>query len=300
VTAKADFQLATNLVDSSNTLLTRKSELQVSDICHLVLAGDYRSFVKTYLQMKNLNFSDFSRAANCTRAFTNQVLSNKRRLTSKSVYTFEQAFKLPLNAKKIFRLLVAKEEVDLFPEMDRSNIENQIKKLQMSIESKCRKDYSEADFIQIDKDFELSHHAISIFAACGDQDHGASYSQIYGRTRLADNILEKNLDLLLKMNLLEKKEELYFPVNLHVYLQTKTQSELLSSVFKMAVNSATARVDHIAEQSDEYFFASQFCINESQMPALKRELRETILKFVDDSIVSNGDRVVKVVTALHL
>lgn len=291
--------MGTNTLEPSTSAL-RRPELQTADLCHLILSTDYRSFVKTYLQMRNLNFSDFSRAANCTRAFTNQVLSNKRRLTAKSVYTFEQAFKLPLNAKKIFRLLVAKEEVDLFPEMDRSNLENQIKKLRMSIESKSRKDYSEADYAQIDKNLEITHQAISIFAACGDHNNGSSLEQLYQRTRLAENVLTKNIELLLKMNLLEKKEDLYFPVNMHIYLQTKTQSELLNLVFKTAVNSATSRLGHIGEDSNEFFFASQFCINESQLPALKKELRESILKFVDDSLVSNGDRVVKVVTALHL
>lgn len=250
--------------------------------------------------MRNLNFSDFSRAANCTRAFTNQVLSNKRRLTAKSVYTFEQAFKLPSNAKKIFRLLVAKEEVDLFPEMDRSNLENQIRKLQMSIENKSRKDYSEADYTQIDQNLEITHQAISIFAACGDHDNGSTLDQLYQRTRLAENVLIKNIDILVKMNLLEKKGDLYFPINLHIYLQTKTSSELLNIVFKTAVNAATARLGHVTDEANEFFFASQFCINESHLPALKRELRETILKFVDDSLVSNGDRVAKVVTALHL
>lgn len=296
-----DSQLETNSEYTSDKFASRKSELLVEDISHLVLSSDYRSFVKTYLQMKSLNFSDFSRAANCTRAFTNQVLSNKRRLTAKSLYTFEQAFKIPLNAKKIFRLLVAKEECDLFPEMDRSNLDNQIKKLQMSLENKLRKDYNEEDFdLHKNIDFELSHQAISIFAACGDQDTGASREQIYQRTRLADNVLDKNIELLMKMNLLEKKDDLYFPINLHLYLQTKSQSELLSSSFKMAANSAAARVAHVTDDSNEYFSSSQFCINENQLPALKKELRECILKFVDDSIVSNGDRVVKVVAALHL
>jgi DNA-binding MarR family transcriptional regulator len=207
---------------------------------------------------------------------------------------------LPVNAKKIFRLLVAKEEADLFPEMDRTNLENQIKKLQMSIESKTRKDYTETEFSQIDKDLEITHQAISIFAACGDHDTGSSIEQLYQRTRLAENVLTKNIDLLIKMNLLEKRENLYFPVNMHLYLQTKTQSEILNLIFKTAVNSATSRLGQMTDDSNEFFFASQFCIKESQLPALKRELRESILKFVDESLVSNGDRVVKVVTALHL
>jgi hypothetical protein len=296
---KAGFQLGTNTSVVSASA-PKRSELQISDLCNLVLSTDYRTFVKTYLQMKNLNFSDFSRSANCTRAFTNQVLSSKRRLTAKSVYTFENAFKLPLNAKKIFRLLVAKEEADLFPEMDRSNLENQIVKLQMSIESKSRKDFSEADFVKIDKDLEITHQAISIFAASGDHNSGSTLEELYQRTRLAENVLIKNIDLLIKMNLLEKRQDRYFPVNLHVYLQTKSKSELLNIVFKTAINSTASRLGHITEDSNEFFFASQFCINESQMPALKRELRESILKFVDESLVSNGDRVVKVLTALHL
>jgi hypothetical protein len=87
VTAKEDFQLGIKSLKSSASLV-RRSELQAADLCSLVSTDDYRTFVKTYLKMKNLNFSDFSRAANCTRAFTNQVLSSKRRLTAKSVYTF--------------------------------------------------------------------------------------------------------------------------------------------------------------------------------------------------------------------
>lgn len=291
--------MGTHILESSVKGI-RKSELQLSDLYSLVSSVDYRTFVKTYLKMRNLNFSDFSRAANCTRAFTNQVLSNKRRLTAKSVYTFEQAFKLPLNAKKIFRLLVAKEEVDLFPEMDRSNLDDQIKKLQTNVLSKPRKDYNDPDYTQMDKTLEVTHQTVSIFAACGDCNAGASLEQLYQRTRLAENVLNKNIDLLLRMNLLEKKGDLYFPINMHIFMQTKTRIELLDIIFKTAMNAASSRFTQVADGSSELFFASQFCINESQLPALKKELTETILKFVDDSTENNGDRVLKLVTALHL
>lgn len=285
---------------TSSTPITRKTELNISEINDLVSSKDYRSFVKTYLKMKNLNFSDFSRAAQCTRAFTNQVLSNKRRLTAKSVYMFEQAFKLPLNAKKVFRLLVAKEESDLFPEMDRSKVDDQIKKLQMTIEAKSRKDFTEEEYKLIDQKMEINHQAVSIFAACGDYNTGSSLEQLYQRTRLAENILIKNLDLLVKMNFLEKKDDLYFPVDMHVHLKTRMQSELFHKFIESALQSANSRLSQVTENSPEFFFSSQFCINESLLPVLKRELNETILKFVEDSVVSNGDRVVKVVTALHL
>ena len=119
--------------------MATKKEASIVLLKQLQQSTDYRSFLRVYLAGRSLSLSDFARAAGFGRSFPSDVLSKKRRLTSKSAYAFEKALKLPIAGKKFFRLLVALEEHDSFPEISRDGIKcqmsnsNQIKSRFVSI-----------------------------------------------------------------------------------------------------------------------------------------------------------------------
>lgn len=260
-------------------------------------SSDYRSFLKTYLSERGLNISDFARASGFSRSYPSDILSRKRRLTQASLSKFEKALKLPSQGKKLFSLLVAVEEKDVFPDLDRTKLQSQIKDLKTRnwVADRRRLDETVAPSIE---DLMSDSRVMSIYAAAGDPDRGASYEEIQKRTRLYGQELERNLKKLIAVGFLTLKDETYFPKDLHLFLQTSDQSQILRAVFSKACRMASERVQN-PETNHEMFFCSSFCIKEEMLPELKIAFRELILKYIDDSIKSDGDRVVRLVTALH-
>lgn len=258
---------------------------------------DYRSFLKIYLSEKGLNISDFARATGFSRSYPSDVLSKKRRLTQASQAKFEKALKLPAQGKKLFTLLVAAEEKNIFPDWDRSKLRAQIQDLQTRSWVIDRRRLDEAAAPSVEELLGDSR-VMSIYAAAGEPEHGASLEEIQKRTRLYGQELDRNLKKLENAGFLKQQDQRYFPKDLHLFLQTANQSQILKTVFSKACRLASERVQN-PESNHEMFFCSSFCIKEEMLPELKIALREIILKYVDDSIRADGDRVVRLVTALH-
>lgn len=262
-------------------------------------ARDYRSFLKAYVKTREINLSDLARAAGFGRGFPGDVISGKRRLTQKSSYAFEKALKLPAPGKKLFRFLVASEEADLFPEIERDSIAPRIEILRAKPWETSRRNVRELESPSYAKLFEDPRVAL-IYAAAGEPGKGATYEEIRQRTRLTEEELRAFVEKLERAGLLEIKQDQYMPRDLHLFLESGAMSEILVSYFKRACRTAGERVAANVGSKQEFFFSSAFCVREERLPELKKALRETILKFVDDGIDPNGDRVIQLLASLHL
>lgn len=139
---------------------------------------------------------------------------------------------------------------------------------------------------------------MSIYAASGEPDQGATFEQIEKRTRLYGKELERSIQSLQIAGIIELREGLYYPKDLHLFLQVEDRSQLLKAIFQKSCRSASERIENYQNDS-EMFFTSTLCVQEASLPELKKALREVILKFVDDSVNPAGDRVVRLLTALH-
>lgn len=276
--------------------LATKEDLQ-SFYQALQQSPDYRNFLKIYLREKGLNISDFARATGFSRSYPSDVLAKKRRLTSKSATKFEKALKLPSLGRKLFCLLVAAEESDVFPEIDRLKLQKNIFELRQKSWMTDRHKMKESDSAAIEILLSDSR-VMAIYAAAGEPEIGASLEEIQKRTRLFGQELNRNLVKLEEIGFLHFKQDRYFPKDLHLFLETTDQSRLLKSVFQKACRMASESVQN-PESKHEMFFCSSFCIQEEALPELKAALRELVLKYIDDSIRPDGDRVVRFVTALH-
>lgn len=274
----------------------------MSDIfLNLFDSTDYRAFLQRYLTIKDIKLSDFARAAGCTRGFPSDVLNGRRRLTAKSYHSFEQAFKLPANYKKYFQLLVAKEEPDIFPAFDRSTIDVRLENLKKQKPINTNKNHNTKNTIG-DESFHKvlnNPHSFQVYAGAGEPETGALHQEIQQRTRLADNVLDKTIQTLIECQLMSFDNGRYYPKDMHVFFQANNTSEALLKLFTQGARAAEKRLSQITPNSNEMFFASQFCINESQMPHFKKELKDLVLKFIDESMTDDGNRVVKLITALH-
>jgi hypothetical protein len=260
---------------------------------------NYREFLQIYLAARALSLSDFARATGFGRGFPGDVISGKRRLTSKSYHPFEKALKVPTAGRLFFRCLVAVEEPDVFPNLKAAEATRTLAELRCRSWNPQRRQIQETgnpNFHRLLKD----HEVIAIYAAAGKPETGATRQQIALRTRLPDLKLEKCLQKLEEIGLLEKKGETFHPTDLHLFFKTSDRSQILTALFQRATDKAHNRILHAVNSDAEFFFTSQFCVRESMLPELKVALRETILKFIDDSIEPEGDRILHLVTALHL
>ena len=280
-------------------LVTKSEELTEESFALLRVAENYREFIRIYLSIFNYSLADFARASGFGRGFPSEVISGKRRLTAKSGHAFERALKLPIPAKKLFRLLVVLEESDFYPDMDRDNLPQEIARLRRHPWKRVRTEKPESALGLKHK--VLDKKAQIIYAAAGDFLKGATFKEIKARTGLSDKeILHKTIELE-SHGLIEINDSInVVPKELHLFLKTCNQSELLIESFKESAELAVQHVTSLKKDSSEFFFSSSFCIDEEKMPKLKQELRETILKYIDNSIDSSGDRVANLILALHL
>jgi DNA-binding transcriptional ArsR family regulator len=269
-----------------------------TDWLKLRSATDYRAFLQAYLEETSLSLSDLARAAGFGRGFPGDVISGRRRLTAKSFRAFRQALKLPPQGRRLFGLLVAFEEADLFPEMDRDAIPRSIDELRRAPWRRARREVSEREVPSLGAAL-ADPRAISVYAAAGRPGQGVSFASLRERTRLSDREIESTLRKLEGAGIVAYRDGFYEAVDLHLFVQSRGERIEPTEVFREACRIAAHRASQAMASEQELFFASAFCVDEKKMPELKAALRATALKFVDESIQPDGNRVVRLVAALH-
>lgn len=180
-------------------------------------SADYRQFLKAYLDLHTLNYSDLGRMTGFGRSFPSDVINGRRSLTAKSYAAFAAALKLKPIEKKLFRLLVAKEEPQVLPEYKNQSIDVLIQDLRKKATPVPRRDVVKAK----NSDLEVllkNPDVLSVYAACGEPGKGASLEKIHQRTQLNSDRLSRAIKDLEKVNLVKWENGLYEPMDLHLFL----------------------------------------------------------------------------------
>jgi hypothetical protein len=263
-------------------------------------AENYREFLKIYLEVRSRKRSDLARSAGVGRGFPGDVISKKRRLTPKSYYAFEKALKVPSQGRKLFRLLVAREEADVLPALDRGQIETEIDIIRKKSWLPARRNVGSRENSNSQNVFK-DHATILVYAASGQPEQGATLEEIKLRTGLDDEKIKKALKNLSETGLVQMDQQAakYIPRDLHLFFKTDDAGRLLVEFFQRACMAAAKRIPVAVESEQELFFSSTFCISKANLPKLKIALRETVLRFVDDAIQPDGDSLVNFLAALY-
>jgi len=159
---------------------------------------------------------------------------------------------------------------------------------------------SSEDVFTMKSKTKIDKKALILYAAAGDFKNGATFKELQERTGFSEEVISKLTSDLEAQNLIEIKDSVrIIPKDLHLFLKTCDQSKLLTHSFLQSAELAMDRVG-LKKRDNEFFFSSSFCINESKLPELKEELREIILKYIDNSIEPSGDKIANLILALHL
>jgi transcriptional regulator with XRE-family HTH domain len=280
-------------------LVTKAPVLQKHESWNKIRASeDYRSFLKTYLSEFSLSYSDFARVAGVTRGFPSDVIQGKRRLTSQSCFHFEKALKLPAAGRQLFRMLVAKEEPDEFPEFRPVRVLQAIDELRTKTWLEPRRTLHDREAPQARTVFQ-DRKAALVYASSGEPGKGATFDEMLKRTRLKEAELREVIDRLVAAGILRREEDRLISQELHLFVPAADRNAMFTKIFQNACQAASESVVRAVDSEQDMFFTSAFCVKESQLPMLKAALRETVLRFVDNSIAPDGDRIVHLISALH-
>jgi hypothetical protein len=259
-------------------------------------AKNYREFLAFYFEIRKITASTFARSADCHRGFPLDVISGKRRLTSKSSLQFEKALKLPVQGKKLFKYLVAAEESDTYLSIPRLNLIEKIDQLRHQSWEPTKTVDSNSKIIQLLKNDKIP----TIFAATGNAKDGANIEEIQSRTRFERSTLESLLKKMCDFQILYIKNNRYFSDMSHFSVLGSQKNEIILELFQKQCSMTSATVKSNWNSDNHLFFASKLCVRENQMPELKKALKETLLQFVDESLDENGDSVAHLLLGFHL
>jgi hypothetical protein len=270
-------------------------------------AKNYREFLLAWLkkqeeQKRKLNFSEMSRRAGfSSRSFIQEVLSGKRRLTSRSLPKMIRAFRLTGSEARLFQCLVALEEPDIdigvrSPEHLTAELEFVRGKL-----LRRKRVLPSDERVKAAREWAFRHRYVGeVYAALGTLENGASFEEIKDRTGLRRHICEEVLRLLVSKNAAVYERNRFFARDMNLDIFRLGREESFNVLYQevLAQIQKKSKISMCAEE--EFYFHSAYSVRRDRMPEFKAKLKEVLMEFLDEAQDDEGDRVAKLTLALYL
>lgn len=262
----------------------------------LLEAPDYRAFAALWIegQARKLSYSEIARVGGFSaRSFPRDVILCAKRLTLNSIPKFAKGLRLPADLAAYFRTLVELAHADCRAGSHSEDDLLRLKERQRErILRRAGKGKSEAD-----SPFQIAC-VPEIYAALGAPDVGATIGEILSRTRLPLETVEPALAHMLRSGIVAKKSARYRVAQLHLNLEGLKQSQVFQRHFIHSAERASRQIRFSQNSDEKLFLSSAFSVQQSDLPRLKEELRDLLLKYLDQSERAGGDKVVNLVAGL--
>lgn len=286
-------------------MATGINQYHSDDLKKLVSTLTYREFIVTCIEVRSQNgrrfgYSDIARKASFkSRSFPRDVTLGSKKLTPASLEKFILGLGLKGTLAEYFKTLV---EIEI-PECRNykfqfEKAENKLRNLRSRLLKKSHSvSNSTTEKQNPDAPFELS--AIpKVYAALGVPDIGATVHELRQRTELPSIQIHPILQKLLAAGLIRKNKDRFIAQENHLNLPDLKQSAIFKQFFLNSLVEASQKARTHFNSDENLFFSSSFSIKKSDLPSLKNDLRETLLRYVDDSEKPQGDKVVSLACAM--
>ncbi len=267
----------------------------------MLKASGYREFLPAFFvdpstkrgpirSPKPLSYAEASRRAGfASRSFLRDVVGGRKSLSLASLERTSRALSLTGNWKRYFTALVlasldgpGKHETKL------QRLREQLARpatVELEISSSKRREIRNY----------LSNSVPVVFAACGSIAEGASEREISARTGLGMVVIGRALTQLMALNLIQAKNERFYPLNSHLALSKLGGDSFFRADYAGALKRTAERFRVSAEDGKSLFFLSSFSVDRERLPALNQRLRELMLEFVNEVETPSGDGVAELV-----
>jgi uncharacterized protein (TIGR02147 family) len=220
------------------------------------------------------------------------VLAGQKRLTLASIPKFARGLGLPRELADFFHVLAQLEHEDCRAGRPPEKIRAELERLRARIGASHG-----LSFISSDEAFRISSIP-EVYAALGSVEKGASLADISRRVSFPTSEIQAALAHMQRVGLVTKKELRFYPVKAHFSFEGLNLSEVFTKHFVSSCERLAKTASTEMKSKEKLFHSSAFSVHERDLPRMKEELRSLILRFVDSSEQSEGDRVVNLVTSL--
>lgn len=251
---------------------------------------NYRDFLRIYFSETKLSYAEVARRSGfSSRSYPRDVTESRRRLTAKALPSLIRGLRLDATLSKLFQALYFRE----FPEehvgqFSRSTIDAWIQKeRKRTIDGPIRMDVNLNRILKVDDKQELIASALTeVVAALGDTRTGATIEEVRLRTGRNKEDLSRILQYLEKDGVVDYSANScrYLPKSGHLNLTGFPRNELSRAIFCSAVRKlGRASREHFSRE-DAFFMTSAISVKTADLPRLKKEMKELVLKFVDRTV----------------
>jgi uncharacterized protein (TIGR02147 family) len=277
------------------------TQYDFEDLKILTSRSNYREFILSCIEIRNkkgrrFGYSDIARrGAFKSRSFPREVALGKKNLTHSSLQKFVIGLGLKGILAEYFRALVELETPECRTQNFQSDkLENKLRNLRSRL---LKKSFANVDTKVSEAPFELAHIP-QVYAALGLPLVGATLSEIKKRTSLPIDEIATVIEKLLKSGFIEQQGQRYLAKQNHLNLPGLKQSQIFKEFFLKTVAEASMKARSHFDSDEDLFFSSSFSVKKSDLRQLKNELREVLLRYVDDAEKPQGDSVVSMACAL--
>ena len=263
----------------------------------LMEAPSYRSFIQCWIteraKSKKFGYADIARLGGFSaRSFPRDVALGQKRLTLNSLSKFSKGLQLPAELSEYFRIMVEIEYEDC-----RTKTIDPIRLLEAKARLKERiLGKQSPSAVSANAAFKISTLP-EVYAALGSTEKGATISEILHRTTLSSIAVEAALEQMITFGIAMKKKARYFPSKAHLSFEHLQQSEIFKKHFIWSSERSARMVKTGLSSDSRLFLSSAFSVNQQDLPKLKEELRNLLLKFVDTSEKTDGNKVINLVAS---
>lgn len=267
----------------------------------LLAAKNYQEFLQIYCDKKRggISYATLTkRAGFSSRAYVRETVLGRRRLTLPASLKFSLGMKLSADWKEYFHCLAALDCKDFLPDQTPAEIQEKLKMLTGRLKQirKPRTQKSErpdlADQVLRIQDFPL------IYAAIGIDDEQVTVADVVNRTGVDRKIVESSLQKMKKLGLILFEGQHITPLDNHFVLSEAGRSRFARELFLSAIRALSHQCNEDFSSKEKLFHQSFLCVQKKDLPALKKQLDETILHFVNQALNNDGDKIVRILVAL--
>lgn len=274
-------------------------KLEPADIERLLASPDYRAFIAVALEVhargaSGMSYAKLARLIGVkARSYPRDIVTGAKRMRPTLLPKFTKALGLTADWAAYFTDLVEEAE-----ESCRSSGRSpeQIALSRARIRSRLRQQAGAA--LRLEPAFAIADLPI-VYAALGTAQTGATLTEIERRTGLGDERLLPVLEKMLELGIAARAGRRYLPKKMHFSTTDLKGSDVFKSYFLKKTEEVLFEARRRMNSDEKLFFSSAFSVTVSQLPELKAELRDLLLRYVDAAEKPTGDRVVSLVCALH-
>ncbi len=200
--------------------------------------------------------------------------------------------KLRQQLQELFMLLVRIENHEEKLSSDEiSELQTRFKKLKSILKLHT----SDKDGPQNDPEIYSSTNFPTIYCSLGDEKIGATLEELIQRTNLEKDELEKNLEQMNVMGLIDYdgSTQRYIAKDYFALYRFNKEEELFKNFYKTQLEELKGKVDDKFESDDNLFINICYSVKKEMLPSFKKDLRDLMYKYVTDTETTIGNTVAK-------